>query len=209
MSPFFARKHPARPEQQFWDWFAENEDALFRFEEDQQGVFARLGAALRKVHPELTFEFGPVEDWPGKGPRRDFVISADGIQSAFPAVKALHAAAPDLPRWRVVEFRPRRGTIMTVVYGGHAFEPDALRFTVEPDHGKAGVTAYVPGLAEETRSELVPLVFLMLDQVLGEFDVETKVGFIDLKAAEDVPAEAVPTSELAEAFDRLVAALRS
>ncbi|GAB3283614.1 hypothetical protein GCM10027449_26810 [Sinomonas notoginsengisoli] len=208
MSTSSAPTPPTGPEQQFWAWFASNEDDLFAFEADPGARSAQLGAALRQVHPGLTFEFGPVEEVPGHGPRRDFVISADGIRSAFPAVQALHAAAPDLPRWRVLKFRPRRRTIMTVVFGGHAIEPDALRFAVSPDHGKVGITAYVPGLTDATRDSMVPVVFLILDQALGEFDVETKAGFIDILPSGQAPADAVPASGLADAFDALVAALR-
>ena len=58
----------------FWRWFQDNEQDLFAFESDMERVFARLTDAIEAVHPELTFEFGPVEF--GK---REFVISAGGI----------------------------------------------------------------------------------------------------------------------------------
>ena len=62
-------------EQRFWSWFARNTDRLFQFEADQEAIFDDLGAALEKVHPGLTFEFGPVRE--GK---REFIVSADGIR---------------------------------------------------------------------------------------------------------------------------------
>lgn len=191
-------------EQEFWAWFAENEQDLFEFEKHQQGVFDELREALRRVNPNLTFEFGPVE-----GGRRDFVISADGIRSAFPAVASLHDAAPELPRWRFVKFRPRRRDILSVVYGGRALDPEGLRFTVEPEGGKAGVTVYLPGLKPKEGPHLLGMVFLMLDQALGEFDVETKVGSIEVEHIESAPAHAVPISELPALFDGMLDAPRS
>src|SRR4030095_14054404 len=92
----------ATPEEDFWKWFENNEAALFDFEKDQEAVFDRLAAALHRVHPDLTFEFGPKHD-----NRREFVISADGIKDAFPKVISLHTAAPRLPRWTFIRFRPR------------------------------------------------------------------------------------------------------
>jgi len=37
-----------------------------------------LASEMHKVHPDLTFEFGPVEE-----ERREFVITAGGIKGAF------------------------------------------------------------------------------------------------------------------------------
>src|SRR6187399_703219 len=91
-------------EEKFWKWFQANEARLFDFERDQDRVFAELGPAMKKVHSNLTFEFGPKKDG-----QREFVISADGIKDAFPAVIALADKAPELPRWNIIKFRQRRG----------------------------------------------------------------------------------------------------
>lgn len=64
---------------------------LFHFETDQEKTFDKLSAELKKANPDLTFEFGPVEN--GK---REFVISAAGIKTAFPYVESLFNSAPKL-----------------------------------------------------------------------------------------------------------------
>src|SRR5438128_2325080 len=91
--------------QEFWNWFVRQEE-LFTFDPDneteREKLFDRLAIELQKIHPNLTFEFGPNE------PRREFIISADGIKRAFPAVASLVEAAPPLDRWQVIAFRPRR-----------------------------------------------------------------------------------------------------
>src|SRR2546430_2554116 len=79
----------------FWRWFQKNDDRLFAFEKDRDKIFGELTTAINKVQRNLTFEFGPVR----QDGRREFVISAGGIKTAFPAVDALHAAAPKLKRW--------------------------------------------------------------------------------------------------------------
>ena len=90
----------------FWKWFVRNEAMLFDFEKDQEKTFHLLATELQKIHSSLTFEFGPKIN-----SIRDFVISADGIRAAFPAVIELAGAAPTLERWRVIAFRPRRTPI--------------------------------------------------------------------------------------------------
>jgi hypothetical protein len=96
---------PARatPEENFWRWFQNHQDMLYDFERNQAQVFGELSTELHRVNSDLTFEFGPIENG-----RRELVISADGIRAAFPAVQALYAAAPSLPRWKLTKFRPRR-----------------------------------------------------------------------------------------------------
>ena len=58
----FSKQAGATPERDFWAWFQRNEPVLFDFEKNQDKVFASLASALHKVHPSLTFEFGPKQN---------------------------------------------------------------------------------------------------------------------------------------------------
>jgi hypothetical protein len=188
-------------EETFWKWFQANESRLFDFEQDQDRVFAELGPEMRKVHPSLTFEFGPKKEG-----RREFVISADGIKDAFPAVVALADKAPELQRWEIIKFRQRRGPIPDLGYEGTRVKSEDVRFTIEPDGDKAGITLFIKGYDESSHRTLGTIGFLYLDSSLGEYDVETKVGFVDFKPAEEQTTLVKrPISELPSAFDDFVA----
>jgi hypothetical protein len=167
---------PQTPEQKFWHWFKDNESSLYDFEKDQARTFDRLSAALHKVNPNLTFEFGPK-----KNGRRDFVISADGIRGAFPAVEGLYASAPPLPHWNVIKFRPRRDP-MDISVGGVTVKAETVLVEVIPNSGKADLTVIMPGYAQETSNAYKQIGYLMLDQALGEYDVETRIGAISFVA---------------------------
>ena len=189
-------KIEATPEQEFWKWFQTNEASLFSFETNQEVVFDRLATQMKKIHEALTFEFGPVEN--GK---REFVISADGIKDAFPAVERLYASAPKLDRWVFIKFRPRR-TPMDVQYSGVKVKADDVYCTAEPDGGKAGITVFIRGYEAEQGKIYKGIAFLMLDQALGEYDVETKVGFIQVKPfSAESELEKKPIKELTKVFD--------
>ena len=108
-------------EQAFWNWFLRNDDDLMHFERDRESIFDTLASELQKVHPDLTFEFGPEEDG-----CREFVISAGGIKKAFPAVRSLVAAAPELSGWKVTAFRPRRPIGNIVELGDHRIDPNEV-----------------------------------------------------------------------------------
>jgi hypothetical protein len=191
------------PEQRFWAWFQQNDELLFDFERDRDRIFAALTAALEAVASDLTFEFGPHSDG-----RRDFVISAGGIRSAFPAVNALAAAAPILPRWNVVAFRQRRARILGVKIGGLTALPKDVEFCLLSNERKLGIHLFFDRYREDERTTWGQIGYLLLDQALGEHDVETKVGLIEFFPSSAHP-EAVryPLPELPMIFDARFAEL--
>jgi hypothetical protein len=189
------------PEERFWQWFEENSNRLFALETDRERVFRDLTAALYKVKQGLTFEFGPVRD--GK---REFIVSADGIRDRFPAVQSLVAAAPAMARWTVIPFRPPKNIDMAVEYGGHRISADDIWFKSETDGERIGLTLFVRGLTEETRNPVAGAAFILLDAALGEYAVETRVGFIEWDGLPDDPQAAglKPFKTIRDVFDIVV-----
>lgn len=185
----------------FWKWFVEHEAELFDFESDPERIFRQLQAALHRVHSDLTFEFGP------KQATREFVISAGGIKSAFPAVVALAKAAPDLPKWQVTAFRPRREAVGIVEFQGKGVDPKDVQFSLLDGGRIAGIHLFIPGYREGDKP-LAQIAYLMLDEALGEYDVETRLGLIEVLSPETpTDEERYPLTELPERFDALVAKL--
>jgi hypothetical protein len=191
------------PEQRFWTWFQQNDELLFDFERDQDRIFDALAKALASVATDLTFEFGPHADG-----RRDFVISAGGIKSAFPAVKALVVAAPELPRWRVIAFRPRRAPIMTITFGDRTVRAEDVEFCLLSNGRELGIYLFFDGYREDEKATWGHIGYLLLDEALGEYDVETKVGPIRFFPSDAHPELArSPLPELPAMFDALYAQL--
>ncbi|HEX8813673.1 MAG TPA: hypothetical protein VF742_16930 [Terracidiphilus sp.] len=177
-------------EDKFWKWFRKNEDTLFNFEQDQERIFDQLGSQMHEIHSSLTFEFSPIEN-----NQREFVISADGIKDAFPAVEALYAAAPSLPRWKVIKFRPRREPA-DITYEALTVKASDVLIRVEQNGGLIGLFVYVPGYTKEAHYKYAAIVYLMLDQALGEYEVETKVGGIRIDSIDRAEGRTITLAEL-------------
>lgn len=186
----------ATPEH-FWKWFQSNEDTLFNFEKNREQTFDKLGAEMHRLNPSLTFEFGPIED--GK---REFVISADGIKEAFPQVEALYAAAPSLPRWKFVKFRPRRKP-MDVEYEGISVRATSVTVQLIRNGQLADLTVFIPNYSEADHKAYMAIAFLILDGALGEYDVETRVGQITVESAPKAQTQISSLQDLPKAFDAL------
>ena len=190
-----------RKEEAFWEWFRANEVRLFDFEQDQEKIFDELSRELKKINPDLVFEFGP------KNEKREFTVSADGIKEAFPAVIALVDKAPVLERWIIQKFRQRGKPDARIEINGEKLSADQYKFTIERDGEKVGITLYVDGYDPARRNLFSKVGFIFLDNCLGEYDVETKVGFVEIKPASD-PSSLLkqPLSELPKTFDNFISA---
>lgn len=198
---FSSLLHAANPETEFWKWFQSHETELYDFEKDQAKVFASLNAAFKKISPDLTFEFGPKKS----DGRREFVISAGGIKAAFPKVEALCAAAPKLDRWIVVKFRPRRKDINDLQYNDKKVKAEDVRYSLFKDEkpGKVGIMIFLPGYQKGAeKGDFGQIGYLFLDEALGEYDVEMKVGAIVFEErTSKYFAQSQPLAELADHFD--------
>jgi len=194
----FGGNAKAASEDTFWKWFAKNEHRLFSFETNQEAIFDELGAEMQRVNNDLTFEFGPVLP----NGKREFVISAGGIKSAFPAVEALYNKAPNLKQWIWVKYRPRRTPISDIEFGGKQIGSGSVHYLLAKDETKVGIVLFFDGYNENEKTIFGQIGYLLLDEALGEYAMEMKVGFIEFQSRESKYfSQASPLKELPSHFD--------
>ena len=181
---------------EFWRAFLRTEAAIF----GGNGDTTELGELIARVHPDLEFDVGPLE-----AGRRELVISAGGIRDAFPAVEALARGAPPLGRWDVVRYRQRHPVSGTVTLQGLSLSPENVRFEIPAGGPAEGIVLYMPGYSAQEHSRYLALALLMLDALLGEYDVETKLGSIVIEnLGPDRGARAMTLERLPGVFDGLL-----
>lgn len=189
-------------ESQFWQWFQQHEDSLFHYERDEEGTFDSLAAALERVDGDLTFEFGYEESG-----IREFVITAAGIKRAFPAVERLYDARPELQRFRVTAFRPRRPVVNNIEYGNLTINAEDVyyRLCKDDNPGRIGILLFLSGYCDDREVDFGQIGYLFLDEALGEYDVEMHVGFIEMFGYDSKHFDgAFPIQDLARDFDALL-----
>lgn len=184
----------------FWSWFKDNEELLFNFERDQEKIFDKLSEQLSLIDGNLTFEFSSVHD----SGKRDFVISADGIKSSFQSVEELATKAPIFDRWTIIKYRPRRKTLNEIKFQGKHVDPKDVYFAIFKDDNpdKIGIMVFLKDYKETEKDTWGQIGYLILDEVLGEYDTETKVGAIGFQSTNSKDFEyARPIDELQSYFD--------
>ena len=187
---------PATPETAFWKWFGAHATEIGMIASGKEPIAAELAGELHKIDAGLTFAIGNT-----KG-EHELVVSADGKMAVFPAVKRLVAAAPVIAGWKITAFRPRQSTDMALELGDgtHLSSSDLSFRVLGTNDRKVDIELYVKGPKTITDS-VGQVVFLLLDQTLGEYDVETYLGGIEMKPGTEAPTNALPLTQLPKTVD--------
>jgi hypothetical protein len=190
----FGRRDPIDA---FWRWFRDHETELLRVRTGHEAIAGDLDRALSRVDTNLTWEFGPADAAP-----REFVISAGGVKAAFPVVQRLASGAPVLPRWKVTPFRQRSPDVTEVHIDGIALDARHVEFLMEPEGTLLALVISVPNFRPTPTKAYEQAVYLLLDAMLGEYTVETKIGAIDIGGVENrKPGQWQPLTSVARAVD--------
>ncbi|WP_258535515.1 hypothetical protein [Bacillus sp. 03113] len=166
----------------FWTWFVKHSDDYLQLNEEHLGtLFHKLEKQLSKINPDLTFEFS-VDLVDGK---REFIISADGILSAFPAVEGLVNEAPNFEDFKIIAFR-QRGEDFNIKFNEIELLPENVFFTYDQQDDGINLYLYIKGF-DSQNDDMITASFILLDTLIGEYDVATKLDKIEI-----LPFEADP-----------------
>ncbi|HMF40296.1 MAG TPA: hypothetical protein VKQ32_06365 [Polyangia bacterium] len=176
----------------FWAWFQKNAAAL-RADQNLRRTMGTISDELEKLDAGVIAEIGELRE------SRELVISADGKRALFPAVQQIYSARPQVPGWTIVAFR-QRAKPMVIEMNGKRLDPKSMKVVAARDGDKLDIEVFVPGFT--TLEDLGAASFVVLDHLLGEYDMETKIGGIEWAAIEKAPASAHPLAELPALLDK-------
>ncbi len=164
-------------EAKFWDWFAENQSKYHAepaSQEEMNMLFGELSYQIKKINPGIVFDFSPLHE----NGVKEFTISADGMKDVFPVVQALIQKAPKLDNWQFNEFRQRvPGDDLQIRFGDTEIGYSDLFFRFKDEGDKLGIELHVRNLGEPPFTQNA--VYILLDALIGEYDVTTKISWID------------------------------
>src|SRR5580698_8867422 len=188
--------------QRFWKWYEEVGPRFYQTIESGKcpSLADEVAAKLDEIIPGFAWVFGPGAN--GQG--HSFTLSGEGnLDRQLLAIFWL-AQAPKLPGWTFYAARQPgsvRGWRMDI--GGRKFDP--LEFWVTPftdrDAEKLDITAWHPLFDRMEDMERRRVLFLFLDEVLGEYGTEQWIGEIKLDPRR--LADAIPLEEVVEFVKRV------
>lgn len=160
-------------EELFWTWFEEHQNILFEINHEQYEWYDALSQQLKAINKGLTFEFSSND----LDVKKDLFISADGMNKIFPLVIKLVQSAPLLDKWNIKAFRQRiLNQNISIQINDIELSYQDMYFSHRPDFDKIGLEIHVRNFIDN--QDYVSGIFIMLDALLGEYDVGTQISFI-------------------------------
>jgi hypothetical protein len=162
----------------FWNWFSDHRIALEDFINDPNrdyAIYHLLTDELQKfselLYPEITV----------KDDKYILIITPNGISEGIEPTREIVAAAPPFNNWEFVRFRQPMDDV-SLEQEGLQYESDQIEILPQLDgeEDKVNIMVFIRNMNKDPRAYQT-LAFLYMDHILGEFNVITKVGYIDFK----------------------------
>jgi hypothetical protein len=188
-------------EEKFWKWFEKNQETYYSEIENleiREKIFNELSKNLKKINEDLVFEFSPIHE----NNIREFTISAEGIEDLFPIVEKLIEKAPKLKNWKFNAFRQRiPGDEFEIQYGDLKIGYSDIYYRSKDDNGKLGIELNIRNF--DGKGQTQNAIYILLDGLIGEYDVTTKIGWIEwVKLNENEKENLKPIIELRNEIDK-------
>ncbi len=169
--------------QKFWAWFGFRSEELSRSEEGDS-VRGELAQNLTILTRGLYYELSSYD----KTSDSEFIITAHGKKSLFPAAARIAAEAPPIAGWRIYALKPATGFNFKTEYEGHSYVAEDLKFLPmerKTDPRYFGLRVAVPELPDDegSRKAARTAILLMLETGLGERQCVEEIHGVELVQA--------------------------
>jgi hypothetical protein len=173
---------------EFWQWFVAHRVQFEALTSAEDGFWEEAEDRLQRVDERLWFE---LEVEPG-GPRQ-FIVTVEGWEDAFPVADELVSRAPKLEGWKFVSLRPAEGFGFTLEHEGSPLDTRTLwclPVIDEEDPASLGLTIGLPALTPAKQEWAENAVLIALDRGLGERAAAEEIQFLELAKLPAAPAKA-------------------
>jgi hypothetical protein len=170
--------------------------------QQMSSLATEVSAKVDELLPGFAWVFGPGAN--GNG--HSFTLFGEGVLHRQLLAKFWHSQAPGLPGWTFYAAR-QPGSIngQRIEIGGQSFDPIAFWQTPSVNHEreKIDVIVWHPLFSSMVERDRWTVVFLFLDEVLGEFGTKQWIG--EIKLGDQQFTNAIPLEELPLFLNKLEA----
>jgi hypothetical protein len=213
MFSLFKRKAPDPPREptfktrvtQFWEWYSSVADRFYQTIESKRcgDLATEVSEKIDELIPGFAWVFGPGAEGVG----HSFTLSGEGDAHRQLLAAFWLRLAPALPGWTFYASRQpsQEPGLGHIKIGDDDFDPVAFWLTPEVSEEREEIDLTVwhplfPKLDDRTRWTVL---FLFLDEALGEVGTQNWIGMIDMN--DEKLADAIPLGELRPFTERVQA----
>lgn len=172
----------------FWDWYQEVAERFYHtIEEGRCGDLAEeVSGFMDGKLPGLYWVFGP-----GEGGGHSFTVTGEGQVAKQLLAEYWQQCAPELPNWTFYASRqpcdPSRLTDIAIRVGEEEqvdVEGMLVKTDIDEERKAIDIIAWHPTLDAVPEEHHAQILFLLLDEVLGEFGTQMWLGEIKIQPFE-------------------------
>lgn len=184
--------------EEFWSWWAEHAERIRKSVDETGGasIQPEVSAAVNKLGPGFGWVFGPHPE--GKGFGHSFTLSPEGIRSHLFLTSYWLKLAPQVEGWQFFSSRQASKDFAGFSLQMHEQELKVNELWLTPeidhDHEVIHITAWTPLFKDIPENQAYQILFLLLDEALGENGVSQWLGKITIEDGK--LAQSFPLSEL-------------
>jgi hypothetical protein len=208
---FSKRTPPASPTfkarvEDFWSWFATVAPRFYETIEEKKcaSLEPEVSRKVDEILPGFAWVFGPGENGVG----HSYTLSGDGNPHRQLLTAYWKSRAPQIAGWTFYASRPRSAVVagyrLQLADGG-SFDPGEFWITptVDEANEKIGIHAWHPKFPQMEERQRRFVLFLLLDEMLGELGTQRWIGRMELSDAR--LGESMPLRELRPFVDETIA----
>ena len=190
----------------FWKWWATARDRVAAAIADQSlgssPIVQEISTAVHNLHPDFAWELGP-----GRSAMHNLTVTPEGnLELRRLTAQWLASAPPPDTTWEYYASRQPSAPLGLDI-GGTRFSPDEFRvaYSYDDSRERFDVELYHPLFGKAGQDVVRHVLFLTLDERLGEDDVERWIGRLDATASAQPSAVSLIdfTSVIAGALEKV------
>jgi hypothetical protein len=182
--------------QSFWQWYASEAQNILDLISDGRAptlLTDLLVPQMERLGPGFGWVFGP-----GESGGHSLTLTPEGALSHQFLADYWRDCAPQLAGWTFYSSRQRSQELEScgLCVGGYDLAADELRIAVDPDpeYERIDIQVWHPLLTDLPEQPQYQIVFLLLDEALGEHGTASLIG--DIAIATTEPRDGVALTEL-------------
>ena len=190
--------------QEFWDWFTKKHLSLRKIMDGDFDLIDSILIELKKIESGLAVEFEENEE------NILMTISANGVKENFEIVKRIVQSSPKIQGWKFVAFRQPlnedKVENLSITVKGYEINSKYLQFIPIEEEGKLYILIFSDKITDENRNDIGYACFLILDNLIGEYDCVTKVNgyeFYNFYQPDYNQAQAKPLTKIRDFIDKI------
>jgi hypothetical protein len=198
----FLKQIKLSPEKKFWKYFLDNKRDLENFIDSDLSDYTAYNNLTDEIKKFSSLLFAEITKY--SNGKYVLVVTPDGKFEGINDTQKLFDSKPEINNWIVEKFRQPKDKIQ-FKYDGLEYPSSDIEIfaTLDIEKEKFDIQVFIKNMCSDEKKYQI-IAWLYLDNILGEFNSITKIGYVDFFNLEEgkTVKDGITILELRKLIDR-------